>query len=129
MDKSVKWMITIVVLFLVTMLTINLTRRSNYKKYINDNPDKIEYLYYEVRVDSLYNDTTYFYKLVDTLDDFNFFEINLKINDSRCYVVTHTEKIIWNRILDSDLKYSFQIKNSVKQPDSAIMSNLYHLNK
>ena len=117
MEKSLKWVIAIMLIFFITLLTINLTRKSN----------KIEYLHYKVRVDSILNDTTHYYKLVDTLHNFNFFEINLRINTSCCYVIVHMKKNKMNYMLDYDLKYSFKIKHSSKQQDSAIMSNLYRL--
>jgi len=127
MDKSIRWMITIVVLFLVTMLTINLTRRSNYKEYIYNNRNKIEHVSYNVRYDSLFNDTTHYYKLVDTLNDFNFFEMNLRVKNTKCYVIAHMRKSTINYILDSDLKYSFTITSYNKQPDSAIIRKLHNL--
>lgn len=121
MDKSMKWIIAIVIILLGTLLTINLVRKSNYKKYIYNNTNKIEYVNYEIKQDSLRNDTTYHYELVDTINNYKFYK--LKYIKEKCYITYHMKHNTFNFILDTDLKYTFKVKNR-NENDSLFFNQL-----
>ena len=124
MDKSVIKMLLFVVLFFGILLTIKTVRKNNYIKYVCNNVDKIEYVSYNVRYETLFNDTTYVYKLVDTANSYNFFEFKFKERLCECYVIAHIQDRRFNYLLHSNLKHTFKISDLKNPTDSTIINEL-----
>jgi len=101
------------------------TEDKNVAKYLNDT-SKIEYLYSkksycisekfeisgEIKIDTSNYSTSHFYKLIDTSDN-NFINLDIRLNKNKCYIVSHLERNVSNVLINSNLKYTIVIQDSL----------------